>query len=281
MSTADKKNLPTCRGAFCIAIAFLLALAATPAQAANRQLPFRKVFDGFDACAILLTRDRHHEDRIEFGAEQCAMPLPPCSTFKIPNALIGLQEGVVSGPGHLKQWDGVVRDREETNRDHTLASAISLSVVWYFQSLARDVGAVAMQAWLDRLDYGNRDISAGIDRFWLGSSLRISAYQQLAFLKSLTHGTLPFKPLFQQQVRDMLVQASDLPGTLHGKTGSCRGSEDEPDHGWFIGWVDWNTGTPGNPETTWFVVNIRGDDAWGFKARPMALELLNHLATGD
>ena len=263
------------------AVALLVALLSPAALNAQDWLPFEEVFGEFNACAVLLTRDRHHEDRIEYGAQQCALPQSPCSTFKIPNALIGLQEGVVSGPDHAKAWDGVVRDREETNRDQTLASAISLSVVWYFQSLARDVGAPAMQAWLDRLGYGNRDISGGIDQFWLGNSLRIDAYQQLEFLKSLSHGTLPFKPAYQSQVWQMLEQPSKLPGTLHGKTGSCRGNEGEPDHGWFIGWIDWDTKNPAKPKTTWFVVNIRGAGAWGFKARPMALELLNHLKPGD
>lgn len=244
-------------------------------------LDFASHFEGFAGCALLLTRDRHLEQRYEFGPEHCALPLSPCSTFKIPNAMIGMQEHVISGPDHLKQWDGTERERPATNRDHSLATAIENSVVWYFQDLAREVGLERMQAWLDRLDYGNRDISGGIDQFWLGNSLRISARQQLEFLVELKHETLPFRHRVQQATQEMLVQDSDLPGTLHGKTGSCRGDGGAPDHGWFIGWIDWHTETPRNPSTTWFVINISGDDAWGTKARPIALALLAELQSGD
>lgn len=247
------------------------ALAALFVGATAADAPPASEFGEFSGCALLLTRDRHREQRVEYGPEQCALPQPPCSTFKIPNALIGLQTGVVSGPDHLMPWDGTVHEFAERNRDHTLASAIRYSVVWYFQELAREVGEARMQQWLDALDYGNRDISGGIDQFWLGSSLLITPREQLELLKRLRHGTLPFQPEFQAQLRDMLVLDSELAGTLHGKTGSCRG---QPDTGWFIGWVDWNDASGRNPATTWFVVNIRGASAWGRDARGIALRLL-------
>ena len=239
--------------------------------------PIGEYFEGYRACALLVRRDRYDESLIEFNPEQCDLPLSPCSTFKIPNALIGLQTGTVSGPRHLKTWDGTAHSREINNRDHTLASAIEHSVVWYFQSLARDVGEREMAAWLSRLDYGNQDISAGIDRFWLGASLEISARSQLDLVRSLWRSGLPFDQAYQQQLREMLVQESELPGTLHGKTGSCPGEPDagKPDHGWFIGWVEWDRNRARNPATTWFVVNIMGKEAWGTEARRIAIRLLS------
>lgn len=235
-------------------------------------------FENFSGCALVLQRDRHHERSWEYGVTQCHVPLSPCSTFKIPNALIGLQTSVVQGPETVKKWDGTVYARAELNHDHTLASAIRDSVVWYFQDLARDVGPDRMSDWLARLHYGNQDISSGIDRFWLSGSLHIDAYGQLEFLKALTHGTLPFRPEYQQEVRDMLVQPSGLEGVLHGKTGSCRSDPEAglPDHGWFVGWLD--GGSERNPSTTWFVINIRGDGATGSKARDIAVDILGELS---
>jgi beta-lactamase class D len=262
-------------------LAFLLLAGISATAPAQQALHFEEHFGDFAGCALLLTRDRHQESRLEFGAGHCALPLSPCSTFKIPNAMIGMQEGVVTGPDDLKTWDGAPHEREINNRDHSLASAIEHSVVWYFQSLARAVGAQRMQAWLDRLDYGNRDISGGIDQFWLGSSLRINAYQQLDLVLRLKHETLPFRHSVQQAMHEMLIQPSDLPGVLHGKTGSCRGAREQPDHGWFIGWIDWQNGLPRNPATTWFVINISGAQAWGWQARPIALKLLAELQAGD
>ncbi|NIV21052.1 MAG: class D beta-lactamase, partial [Gammaproteobacteria bacterium] len=224
---------------------------------------------------LIQGRDRHQSLNLEFNPQQCRLALSPCSTFKIANALIGLQTGAVSGPGHVREWDGVQHGRQDLNRDHDLASAMRHSAVWYFQDLARDVGEEPMRRWLAELDYGNQDISAGIDRFWLGSSLKIDARRQMELLKELRHGTLPFRPEHQQAVRDMLAQDSGLAGALYGKTGSCAGGEGTPRHGWFIGWLD--GGSERNPSTTWFVINIRGEEARGSEARRIALELLADL----
>ena len=72
---------------------------------------------------------------------------------------------------------------------------------------------------------------------------------------------------------------SSLPGQLYGKTGSCPGNPDTgtPDHGWFIGWVEWNKNRERNPATNWFVLNIQGEGAWGTEARRIAQELLEEL----
>lgn len=257
--------------------ALLLALIASlspPVRSAEPDLS--QYFGEYQGCALIESRDRYEQVGIEFHPGRCALPLSPCSTFKIPNALIGLESGVVSGPDDLKPWDGVERGRKINNQDHTLASAIRHSVVWYFQDLARDVGQESMQQWLDRLDYGNRDISGGIDRFWLGSSLEIDAYQQLHLIQALWRDGLPFAPEHQEQVRAMLLLESTLDGDLHGKTGSCLGDPESatPDHGWFVGWVDWN---PARSSATWFAVNIAGTGARGWKAREIALAVLGDL----
>jgi beta-lactamase class D len=259
--------------------AFAALLHLSNANAAKTAESLQSYFGEYSACALILDRDRHHERLIEFTPDRCRLPLSPCSTFKIPNALIGLQTGVINGPEQLKTWDGVKRSRKALNRDHTLQSAMQHSVVWYFQSLAPDVGEQRMQNWLERLNYGNGDISGGIDRFWLGSSLEIDAYGQLDLLKKLQHGALPFDDQVQEQVRLMLRQDTPLEGQLYGKTGSCLGNQTQgkPDHGWFIGWVDWQATNPRNPATTWFVINITGEEAWGRKAREFALELLEDL----
>lgn len=269
-----------CHTAAAVVLAALAATSVLPARAESSpptlDVPLESHFEGYSACALVLHRDRHDEWFVQFTPERCAMPLSPCSTFKIPHALIGLQTGVISGPEHSRTWDGIERKRAITNQDHTLASAVEHSVPWYFQSVAREIGPERMAGWLTRLDYGNQDISAGIDQFWLGTSLEIDAHGQLELLKRLRHGALPFEPEHQATVRELLIQDSPLPARLHGKTGSCRGLPDVAgdDHGWFIGWLE-----HANPRdaTTWFVVNLRGESAWGWVARERTLALLEDL----
>ncbi len=106
----------------------------------------------------------------------------PASTFKIPNSLIALETGVVAdADSTMFPWDKVVRDFDAWNRDHTLRTAFKASAVPVYQDIARKIGPERMQEYVDKFDYGNRDIGgAPIDMFWLDGALRISAFQQIA-----------------------------------------------------------------------------------------------------
>ena len=266
-----------------LSAAIAALFVSLPANTDPLPNPPEHYFGNYGYCALVLSRNRHDEVLMEIGPKQCQQALSPCSTFKIPNALIGLQSGVISGPDDLKKWDGEKRARAISNRDHTLQTAINKSIPWYFQELARDVGEKRMANWLAQLDYGNQDISGGIDRFWLGSSLKINAHSQMKLLRDLWHGILPFDPDYQEQLREMLVLDSHLDGILHGKTGGCAGSVDGQtlDHGWFIGWVDWNKASARQPSTTFFVLNTTGDGARSSEAKRIALEILQDLQPGN
>ncbi len=226
---------------------------------------------GTAACIAIY--DRNADQYLVHGMEQCLEPLSPCSTFKIPHALIGLETGVSSGPGDLRTWDGTVHSRTVQNRDHTLDSAIDDSIVWYFQEMALEIGPERMQRALDAFDYGNRDISGGQDRFWLSSSLAISALEQIGFMDHLDRGVLPADPEHQASVRGMMRQEKGLPrgfsGELYAKTGSCIGAE--TDHGWFTG--IYHRG----PDRWTFAVNVKGRKQWVWQAREIAVKVLNYL----
>lgn len=216
------------------------------------------VFGGREGCFLL--QEGGATAPLERVGTLCAERLSPCSTFKIPNSLIGLETGVIADEGFVIKWDGVKRDREEWNRDHSLASAIKVSVVWYYQELARRVGQERMQKLLSAIPYGNGDTSSGIDTFWLGRSLRISPEEQIAFLDRLRASKLPFSERSQRIVRDILVQERTPSLVYRGKTGSCGGGT-APDHGWWVGWVE----KEGKP--TLFAMLLRGPGAWGPEAR--------------
>lgn len=226
---------------------------------------------GKNVCIALY--DINKDQYLVHNLEQCEERLAPCSTFKIPNALIGLETGVLSGADDVKKWDGTEHSRKVLNRDHDLASAIRYSVVWYFQDVANDVGPRRMQEYLDAFDYGNRDISGGQERFWLSSSLKITALEQIRFMADLERESLPARPENQVTVKDMMLQEENLPegfhGDLYGKTGSCIGSD--VDHGWFTGF--YHRGDAGYV----FAVNVKGEKEWGWQAREIAVEVLNDL----
>jgi beta-lactamase class D len=235
------------------ALLLSLACAVVPAAAAADD-----PLEGREGCLVLQEAGAA-KPLVRVGT-RCAERFSPCSTFKIPNSLIGLETGVIADERAVTKWDGVKRGREEWNRDQTLASAIRVSAVWYYQELARKVGAQRMQAAVSSIPYGNADISSGLDRFWLGGSIRISPDEQVALLERLRVSALPFSERSQRIVRDILVQESPAGVVYRGKTGSCD-FDGAPDHGWWVGWVE------KGGRATLFATLVRGEDAFGPLAR--------------
>lgn len=192
----------------------------------------------------------------------------PCSTFKIPNSLIGLESGVINNKDHVLKWDGTERWNENWNRDHTLESAFKHSTVWYYQELARQVGKATMQDFVDKMDYGNKDLSSGIDQFWLGNSLQISAMEQIRFLQKLYYNRLPFSPTNMDIVKEIMIYKTGDNYVLRGKTGSGF-VEGETSWGWFVGYLEVKD------KVYFFASNIEAkDDAWGPKVRDIVIDIL-------
>jgi beta-lactamase class D len=161
----------------------------------------------------------------------------PASTFKIPNALIGLEVGSIRDENEVFKWDGKPKTRPALERDHTLNSGMADSVLPMFQEIARRTGKARMREWMERFGYGNRDIGGGIDLFWLQGSMRISAFEQIAFLRKLEEGRLPVSARSRRLVRDALVIERTPAYTLYAKTGSSGLSVKEPVQ-WWVGWVE-------------------------------------------
>lgn len=160
----------------------------------------------------------------------------PASTFKIANALIGLETGALADEREVFRWDGKPKLVDAWERDHALASGLRESVAWMFQEVARRVGKAAMGEWLDRLEYGNRDMTGGIDQFWLQGGLRISALEQVAFLRKLAEGRLPVKASTRRRVAEALPQERCGDWVLRAKTGTAR--RGGSGIAWWVGWVE-------------------------------------------
>ena len=173
-------------------------------------------------------------DRIDvFNADRAEVPKTPASTFKILNSLIILETGVLADVETKVPWDAQDRGIPVWNQDHSLRSGIQVSAVWLYQQMAREVGSEQMSDWVSRADYGNADISGGIDQFWLSGALRISALQQIDFLSRLVEGELPFSGQVVAAVRDILVRESGDNWAWSHKTGTSLSST--PDLGWLVG----------------------------------------------
>lgn len=159
----------------------------------------------------------------------------PASTFKIPNSLIALETGAVKDEREVIPYGGKPQPFESWERDMDLRDAIRASNVPVYQEVARRIGHARMKAHVDRLAYGNRDIGAVVDRFWLDGPLAISAVEQARFVARLAQGTLPLSARSQEVVRGILRQEGEP--NLYAKTGWARGVA-PVDVGWWVGWVE-------------------------------------------
>lgn len=232
---------------------------------------FSRFFNNQTGCFVLY--DYNNKFYIRYNLSQCSKRLSPCSTFKIPNTLIGLETGVITDTNFSLSWDGTNYPIESWNHDQKLKSAIQNSVVWYFREIARRIGEARMNEYLEKLDYGNKDISGGIDKFWLSSSLKISANEQVEFLKKLYRNNFSFSDRSIEIVKDVILLEKYTDYTISGKTGSGADTVNKTSLGWFVGTI-----TLGN-NAYFFATNIEGKEgeANGVKAKEITYEILKSL----
>ena len=229
------------RSCFAWLLCLALPLAALAAEPVWEDHPeWSKDFAERGVAGTALIFDESANRYLVFDRKRAETPFLPASTFKVFNAMVALETGAVKDEYDVVRWDGVERQFKDWNRDQSLASAMKFSAVWFYQEMARRAGAERMQSWIDKVGYGNRDIGGGIDHFWLTGALRISAAEQIAFLRQLAAGTLPFSARSQETVRRITIQESAPDFVLHGKTGLA--SHDDVarkfDFGWYVGWVE-------------------------------------------
>jgi beta-lactamase class D len=213
--------------------------ASAPARAQPGTLPVAvQALDAEHVTGAMALYDTRDGKLLCSDPGRCDRGYIPASTFKIANTIIGLETGVVSDADSPLPWDGKEYSNPAWNRDHTLRSAVQVSCVPCFQSIARKVGEVQMKDWVNRLDYGNRDISGKIDFFWLGGALRITPFQQIDFLRRLDGGKLPISEHTLDTVRDVLTLDVGPDYVLRGKTGSAMPPEQPSEVAWFVGFVE-------------------------------------------
>ena len=223
-----------------------LARAAEPALIERPQ--WQKPFADAGLTGTMVLRQEGSPEILVHNPARAATGFLPASTFKIPNSLIALETGAVSGPDEVFPYDGKPRYLPEWNADLTLAQAFAVSCVPVYQEIARRIGPERMARYVADFHYGNADIGGGIDRFWLDGALRITALEQLDFLGRLHRRELPLRRQVMDDVLTMMIADKTPNAVLRAKTGlTARVS---PNVGWYVGSV-----TRG-PDVWYFALNL-------------------------
>lgn len=230
-------------------------LAVAPGMAATTIEKEASLLFG-DAPGTLVVYDSAADHSIVYGAQRSAERITSFSTFKIPNSLIALETGVVADTDQVIQVDPEQYPPqpdwpEAWKGKHNLRTAFRFSVVPVYRAIAKRIGAKRMKDYLRKFAYGNMDDSSGLDQFWLNGSLKISAMEQIAFLKKFHEQKLPVRPETVRAVKEIMIQETTPAYTLSAKTGGGM-----LDHGralgWYVGYVE------RGPAVYYFALNMEG-----------------------
>lgn len=246
------------------------------------------IFDGLNGAAVLY--DAVQQQYTIYNTELATTPRSPCSTFKIISSLIALESGILEPEDSVHTWSGEVFWNEDWNHDIDFLDAFRTSCVWYFREVIDAVGQTTMQQELDKLQYGNCDISdwegklntnnnnRALTGFWLESSLLISPKEQVQVMERIFGVDSIYSEKTREELREvMLVTEFEHPDIkIYGKTGMGKADGITVD-AWFTGFAE----DSAQERTVYFCVYLGRTDnqnVTSAAAREIAINLLTQVS---
>lgn len=206
-------------------------------------------FGGLNGAAVLYSPA---ENRYQiYNMELAQTRRSPCSTFKIISSLAALENGILDPENSVRTWSGEVFWNEDWNKDIGFEEAFRTSCVWYFRELIDEIEPDLMQQELDRLQYGNCDISdwegrlntnnsnRALTGFWIESSLKISPKEQTEVMERIFGEDSGYSEETRKELMDVMLitDQSDPAAAVYGKTGMGKAQGITVD-AWFTGFAD-------------------------------------------
>ncbi len=226
-------------------------------------------FTGYEGSFVLY--DLKNDTWNIYNMNHATLRTSPNSTYKIYNALFGLEEGIITPDDSFLAWDRTYYPFEAWNRNQDLYSAMQSSVNWYFQEIEEELGLSAVQNYIKKIQYGNESINSDTAPYWMQSTLKISPVEQVELLTALYNNSFHFIPANINAIKDSICLFSSENRSFYGKTGTGR-VDGQDVNGWFIGYIETNN------NTYFFAANIQNDcDATGSKATEITKAVLSDL----
>ncbi|NBJ94662.1 BlaR1 family beta-lactam sensor/signal transducer [Parablautia muri] len=226
-------------------------------------------FNGYEGSFVLY--DLKGDTWKVYDMEQATLRTAPNSTYKIYDALFGLEDGVIAPDDSFMAWDGTNYPFEAWNGNQDLLSAMQASVNWYFEEIDKQIGSSAIQSYIRKIGYGNENVNASLSSYWMQGILKISPVEQVELLTALQNNRFGFVPENVNAVKNSICLFSSEGQNFYGKTGTGR-VDGQDVNGWFVGYIE----TAGN--TYFFAANIQtAENATGSKASEISLSILSDM----
>lgn len=206
-------------------------------------------FNGLNGTAVIY--DVSNRQYTIYNDELAVDRRSPCSTFKIISSLTALEYGILDPEDSTREWSGEVFWNEDWNRDIDFSEAFRTSCVWYYRQLIDDIGQDRMQAELEKIQYGNCDISdwegrlntnnnnRALTGFWIESSLLISPKEQTEVMERIFGENSEYSKETQNELKQVMLvteqERTDL--SFYGKTGMGKADGIVVD-AWFTGFAE-------------------------------------------
>lgn len=267
----------------CLTVILFSAGVSHTAAETTVEINLQEYFDGVNGTAIFYYPES--DTYAVYQKELSEKRSSPCSTFKIFSTYVGLDMGVIQMNDSVRTWNGTRYWYEPWNRDIGLPDAFRQSCVWYYRQVIDDIGQPVMQAYIDEMNYGNRDISdwqgdlnegeplTDLKGFWLESSLKISPKEQIQVLRRIMER--PEKGELANTLKLLMLSRDDTETSLkvYGKTGFGRVDGKNTD-AWFVGLYE------KNGKTAYFALRLDDPDnprATSDKAKAIALSIIDDM----
>ena len=254
-------------------------------EAVITEVNWESYFDGMNGAAVIY--DPSENSYQIYHQDMALSRRSPCSTFKIISSLIALENKVLIPEDSTRTWSGEIFWNENWNRDISFEDAFRTSCVWYYRELIDEIGKDVMQEELNKLHYGNCDISdwegylntnnnnRALTGFWIESSLKISPKEQVEVLERIFREDSVYSQETQDKLKQvMLISEWDNKDMLiYGKTGLGKAHGVVVD-AWFTGFADT---ADGRKYFCVYLGETDGKDVSSTKAKEIAVKIVSDL----
>ncbi len=226
-----------------------IIIEETVCEPIMESMDWSSYFDGLNGSAVIYSPGENSYQI--YNQELASTQRSPCSTFKIISSLIGLEKGIIVPEDSVRPWSGEIFWNPDWNQDINFEDAFRASCVWYFRQVIDEIGADTIQKELNRLEYGNCDISdwegklntnnsnRALTGFWIESSLKLSPKEQTEVMERIFGNQSGYSKETLEELKNvMLVSEEKETGlSVYGKTGMGKEEGITVDC-WFTGFAD-------------------------------------------